>query len=150
MVTGTIWFFSVYRRLWGENIEIPSSGAGLMSLPPVHCGYVGGGMCSLGCITLDHICFSVQPLGLTLHFMQLSAKFGSSMKADLSGAYFCLMLLGSFCILLFLGRGNIPAFGAIPGLPSCFPPSFSPPSHLIIFLLPLLLLFFSFLFISPH
>lgn len=70
--------------------------------------------CSLDCITCDHICFSVPPLGLCkLHLMQLSAKFGSSMRADLSWASFCLMLLGSFCILLFLGRGNIPAFGAI-------------------------------------
>lgn len=144
------WFFSVYRRLWEENTEIPSSGACLTSLSPVHCGYVGGHN-SLGCITPDHICFSVWPLGLTLHFTQLSAKFGSSMKADLSWAYFCLMLLGSFCILLFLGRGNIPAFGAIPGLPTCLPPSLSPHSHLILFLLPLLLLFFCcFLFLSPH
>lgn len=97
---------------------------------------------SLGCITLGHVCFPVWPLGL------LSAKFGSSMKADLSWAYFCLMLLGSFCMLLFLDRGNIPAFGATPGLPTCFPPSLSSPSHLILFFCLCCYLFFVFLYFS--
>lgn len=68
-------------------------------------------------------------MGLTLHFVQRLAKFGSSMKTYLSWAYFVLphAVWCSLCVFLFLGnvyRGNIPAFGVSPGYLIIFLPFF--------------------------